>query len=334
MKSKALFLIIIMFVIIIGCTVKLQSLSDTLGEEIKKEEFLYTMKNRSVSLFNKENGAPDIYAGLRRSVYGLPSKNGDDGWWVKASWEFAYKMKTDSLEVEPCIIQIISGYNLDGTTTMGFKKPEDHELKSSSITFNEECEINHERALSLYDKKGVNVILQFESGNSDVLECIEIAQKAFGHHQCIIGYGIDAEWYFTKESSDNTGIPIPDNDAAKWLDKILSFNPSYTLFLKHWEPEHMPPTFRDQNLWFLSDSQMFNSEEEFMSDFNHWDSSYQNSITGYQYGYIKDKVWWKDKKNPPIDLGKRIINELPNSKFIFWVDFTADQVNYKDGGLL
>ncbi len=334
MKYIIYYSAILCLFIFLGCKVRVKSMPTPLNKNVQKKEIIYKIKNPAKDPFDISNGAANIYAGLRRSVYGLPSKNRDDEWWVQRAWDFAYKFKDDSTIVEPCIIQIISGYNFDGTTTMGFEKPEGIDVNSSSITFNNDNDINHERALSLYDRKGVKAILQFESGNSDIIECLEIAHKAFGHHPSVIGYGIDAEWYFTKESDDQTGIPIGDNDAAKWLDKVLSFNSSYSLFMKHWEPEHMPPSFRHRNLWFLSDSQIFNSAEEFMDDFNNWDSSYGNSITGYQYGYPKDRIWWKDIKNPPVDLGKRIINELPNSKFLFWVDFTADQVNYKDGGLL
>lgn len=326
--------VILILLILMGCKMRVKNTSSFSDKDVQKKETVYKMQNQAKDPFDINSGAPDIYAGLRRSVYGLPSKNRDDEWWVQKAWDFAYKFNNENTNAEPCIIQIISGYNMDGTTTMGFAKPEGIEITSPSITFNDDNDINHERALSLYDRKGVKAILQFESGNSDVIECLEIAHKAFGHHPSVIGYGIDAEWYFTKESDDQTGIPIGDDAAAKWLDKVLSFNQAYSLFLKHWEPDHMPPSFRHRNLWFLSDSQIFNSAEEFMDDFNYWDSSYQNSITGYQYGYPKDRIWWKDLKNPPVDLGKRIISELPNSKFLFWVDFTADQVNYKDGGLL
>lgn len=333
-KNKIIIVVIIIASILISCKLRVKSSSVVINKDIKKEEILYSMKNKGKDPFSLDTGAPNVYAGLRRSVYGLPSKNEDDEWWVKNAWDFAYKVQDEKQVVEPCIIQIISGYNSDGSTTMGFPKPKDLTVKSSSITFNENNNINHERALSLYDRKGVKAILQFESGNSDVIECLEIAHKAFGHHPSVIGYGIDAEWYFTKESSDQTGIPISDNNAAKWLDKVLSFNPSYSLFLKHWEPEHMPPKFRHRNLWFLSDSQIFKSIGEFMNDFTNWDQSYNHSTTGYQYGYPKDKIWWEDISNPPVEIGQRILNDLPNCKFLFWVDFTADHVDFKNGGLL
>lgn len=335
-NTKVIALVLVGFLLFTSCKIRVKVQSTTDEKEEPKEEIMYKMKNAGKDPFDKNNGAPDLYAGLRRSVYGLPSKNSDDGWWVKSAWDFAYKIKetVPSAEfVEPCIIQIISGYNRDGTTTMGFAKPEGMEITSTSISFNDDNEINHERALSLYDRKGVKAILQFESGNSDVLECLEIAHKKFGHHQSVIGYGIDAEWFFTKESPDQTGIPITDEDTKKWLDRILSYNPSYSLFMKHWEPEHMPPTFRHRNLWFLSDSQIFKSLDEFMDDFTHWDSSFDNSVSGYQYGYPKDRIWWKDISNPPAEIGKRIVNDLPNPKFLFWVDFTANEVDFKNGGL-
>jgi hypothetical protein len=189
--------------------------------------------------------------------------------------------------------------------------------------------INHEKALSTYDEHGVKAIIQFESGNTDLIANIELARQAFGHHKCIIGYGVDAEWYYTKESRDKTGLPVKDEDAKKWVEKVISLNPEYTLFLKHWDPSHMPHEYRHPNLWFLSDSQIFPDVDSLMDDFSYWADSHKEQTVGYQYGYPRDKKWWKDMERPTLEIAQRIIKDIPKSKFFFWVDFTADEVNFK-----
>lgn len=272
-----------------------------------------------------------LYAGIRRSVYGLSKRNGQDSWWAMRAQEFATSMNQniDSLNyVQPVIIQIVSGYCGDGTTLLQFAKPKKYDGKLKNCSFGVQNEIDHERALSIYDQYGVSAIIQFESGNSDVLENIEIAHQKFGHHPCIIGYGVDAEWYFTKESSDETGMPVTDIVASKWMEKVLSLNPDYTLFLKHWDPTHMPRHYRHKNLWFLSDTQIFDGLDEIMDDFSLWAANHRDQVVGYQYGYPKDEKWWKLIKYPTVTIGKRIYDEIPMTRFLFWVDFTADYVEF------
>ena len=107
---------------------------------------------------------------------------------------------------------------------------------------------------------------------------------------------------------------------------MLSFNKDYTLFLKHWEPAHMPPKYRNASLWFLSDSQEFASEGEWMADLKTWAKAFPGSDTGYQFGYPADSKWWSALKNPPQEMAARLQQEIGSARFIFWVDFTAGKV--------
>ena len=266
------------------------------------------------------------YAGLRRSAYGLVSKNQHDKWWAEQAREFAGVI-SDVQAVEPVIIQIISVYLNNGTTRFGFERPARYRGSKHNMTFRP-GPIDHERALTTYDRRGVKAIVQIESGNADVLSCLNIAHLQFGHHPCIIGYGIDAEWYFTRESKDNTGLPLRDEEVKRWVQKILSFDPRYTLFLKHWKPDHMPPTYRHPNLWFLSDSQDFPSLEKLLDDLRSWDDAHKDHVVGYQYGYEADRRWWMQMRHPPADISRAILRDIPNTRFLFWVDSTADKVAF------
>jgi len=272
------------------------------------------------------------YAGLRRSSYSMEKKHrelcSDHKWWADRAKAFAAGLSGDGRKFKPVIIEIVCIY-LDGTCEMEFLEPDGIDTSVKGIKwFNPKASINHETALETYDKEGVNAIIQIEPGSADVTKCLEIVHKKFGHHKCVIGYGVDAEWYFTKGSKQNSGRPITDKEASEWTKKVLSFNSSYLIFLKHWETAHMPPHYRNPQLFFVSDSMGFKNQQQLMKDFKDWGSTFKNSAVGFQFGYKKDFKWWKKLKNPPSEISGEILKGIPNTRYLFWVDFTADQVTF------
>lgn len=54
--------------------------------------------------------------------------------------------------------------------------------------------------------------------------------------------------------------PITDEEAMEWVKAIRGHNPNYRLFLKHWETEFMPPTYRE-GIVFIDDGQQYESLE-------------------------------------------------------------------------
>jgi hypothetical protein len=266
---------------------------------------------------------PLLGVGLRRSPYGLKSKNRDDTWWVDRAKAFAASFPG----ARPMIVQIVSTYQDDGSTEFGFAKPAGYDGPTDRMTFGTGS-LDPERALSAYDKAGVSAILQFEPGDADVSRCLEVTRRALGRHPCVAGYGIDLEWYRTKQSRDGTGQRVTDAEAKSWTQAVTGFNRDYTFFLKHWDAKHLPPTYRNDRLWFLSDSQDFGKAGELLADFKGWARACEGSTTGYQFGYPKDQKWWSKLPSPPADLGKMIRQEAPNCGYLFWVDFTADKVSF------
>ena len=129
-----------------------------------------------------------------------------------------------------------------------------------------------------------------------MVECLQLMHHQFGRHSCVIGLGMDAEWYNTRESPRKEGRPITDAEAKKWLEATLALNRKYTLFLKHFAIEHMPPTYRHPQLWFLDDSQQFRSADGMMTDFKDWGGHFKDSTTGYQFGYEDDQRWWSSSR--------------------------------------
>jgi hypothetical protein len=276
---------------------------------------------------------PPIFAGLRRSSLGFKEKNADDAWWVDRTKEFAASLRGPRQEdppVVPLIIQIVSIYLDEGNTRFEFEKPEEYKGATEGMTFGA-GEVDHERALAAYDKAGVKAILQVEPGRADVASCLEIMNLRFGRHRCVAGYGVDAEWYRTAESEDKTGLPVKDADAEAWVKKVLAFDPKATLFLKHWDPSHMPAKFRHPNLWFLSDSQKFKDLREMLDDFTSWGAAFKDQAVGYQFGYPADRKWWEKMAQPPEEIGRAVLKEIPRTRFLFWVDFTAGKVEFRRG---
>jgi len=269
--------------------------------------------------------ADELHVGLRRSSYGLPKKNGDHAWWAERAREFAGNFPG----ARATIIQIVSGYREpDGTTAFEFAKPQTYQGPVSNMSF-APGKLDHEKALTEYDAAGVQAILQVEPGSADMVRTLEIVHLKFGRHPCVIGFGVDAEWYFTKDSTQSEGRAITDDEARTWMEKVLSFNPRWVLFLKHWEPSHMPPTYRHPQLLFISDSQDFTSRAELVDDFREWARHFKSAATGYQFGYPKDRRWWSRMKKPAVELAREIRAVDTNCRYLFWVDFTADAVEFK-----
>jgi hypothetical protein len=264
------------------------------------------------------------YVGLRRSSYGLRKFNTNDLWWVDCAKQYASNFPGS----QPLILHILSNYQDDGTTQIEFRKPAAYRGSTTNMSFLPRGKLDHERALTTYDQQGVKAILQFEPGSADVGDCFELAQATFGRHPCIIGMAIDGEWFKTKDSKDQTGLPIPDAEAKRWMEQVLQFNPDYLLVLKHFETKNLPPTFRHPHLWLLTDSQEFASKDEWMDDMRKWSSTFRGSPIGSQFGYPKDQKWWVRSEQPPLDLGRMLTKELPDFRMLLWVDFTANRVRF------
>ena len=272
----------------------------------------------------KAKTSAPLFVGLRRSSYGLRKQNGDDAWWAARARAFAAQFPG----AQPVILEILSNYQDDATTEIEFLKPEGYAGPTANMTFRRGNKLNHERALATYDAQGVKAILQFEPGNADVSACFDLAHAAFGRHSGVVGLALDAEWFRTKESKDKTGLPISDADAQRWMEQVEKFNPAWVLVLKHFEAKHLPQTYRHPNLWFLTDSQEFASQADWLADMRDWVGAFKGSPLAAQYGYAADQKWWSKTASPPVDLGRTLLKELPAYRMLLWVDFTANRVEF------
>jgi len=277
----------------------------------------------SVSAQTPSNQSP-LFVGLRRSSYGLRRENADDAFWIIRAKSFAGQFSGS----QATILEIVSNYQDDGSTEIEFGKPPSYRGSTTAMNFKRGNKLDHERALSAYDRVSIKTIVQFEPGDADVGACFELAHNAFAQHPCVIGLGIDAEWLRTKQSKDQTGLPISDADAQQWMEQVLRFNTNWILVLKHFEPNHLPQHYRHPNLWFLTDSQEFASQADWMTNMREWATAFKNSPLGSQYGYPKDQKWWSKNPFPPIDLGAALEKGLPQFRMLLWVDFSANKVKF------
>jgi hypothetical protein len=126
-------------------------------------------------------------------------------------------------------------------------------------TFTSSPKDHNEEALTLFDQVGLQVWLQVEPGDASMKELIHIMLNRYGHHPSVMGVGVDVEWFHSDGTPE--GRAVTDEEAAAWVTAVRSHNPQYRLFLKHWEQQMMPPTYRDGML-FVDDSQQFESLDE------------------------------------------------------------------------
>ena len=140
-------------------------------------------------------------------------------------------------ESHPEAIWIVGNFLGDCKTYLSFNAvTEDRNIVSGYVDMNQQ-------PLDLFDMNGFKVWLQVEPANDDMITLIDLVLNQYKHHPSVIGFGVDVEWY--KSDGSPLGTPITDEEAEAWVKAIRAHNPNYKLFLKHWEIEYMPPTYRD-----------------------------------------------------------------------------------------
>lgn len=255
-----------------------------------------------------------LLAGLRSSTYGIKPFPQPD-WWVNSTASMASRFEGS----QPSVIWIVAVMADESSIWLSAtKKPgvEDPNILLTTPYVNE-------ITLDKFDETGVKVWLQVEPGDADMATLIDLVLSQYGAHPCVIGFGVDVEWYRT--STNPEGRAVTDEEAQQWSEKVRAFNPNYQLFLKHWLPEKMPPTYRD-GLFFVDDSQQFESFEEMASEFQEWAAVFAPAPVGFQFGYPADRPWWEQLEDPPSQIGQRLAADNPNLAGLYWVDFTAYEI--------
>ena len=247
-------------------------------------------------------------AGFRFSTYG-PGQNPGEEYWASVGEQMAGRFP----EAVPQTIWIVGNIYGDGTYLNFPCQTEDPNIRCGPIDMNE-------AALDLFDQRGVRVWLQVEPGNASMEELIRIVMGHYRQHASVIGFGVDVEWWHSTDGP--LGVPVTDQEAARWVEMVRSYDPDYWLFLKHWEAEWMPPSIRD-GILFVNDHQEFEDLGRMLDNFAAWGEHFSPSPVAYQFGYFSDRQWWIQMQDPPGEIGNAILERIPNTRALFWVDFTV-----------
>ncbi len=272
------------------------------------------------SATTEEGAPPMMHAGLRASSYGIsPFPSAEE-------WESDMKeMASYWPGSQPTGIWLVGLMDppdvLGSTCHLEFPEPAGGPYPNISF----ESTDLHESYLDYFDTHGIDVWLQVEPGDANMNTLIDIVLDQYGHHSCVKGFGVDVEWYTTTSAS------VTDSNAQTWESRVKSHNSSYTLFIKFWNIDRTPPTYRG-DIIFADDSQEFSSLAEMVSEFaNYWAPEFYPNPVWFQYGYAADRAWWQNLTNPPKDIGDAIDAAVPQECGLFWVDFTMREV-FPPGG--
>jgi hypothetical protein len=258
-----------------------------------------------------------MYAGVRSSIYGIEPFPSEAGWEKAMTTMSGYFPGST-----PAAIWIVGTVSFD-TTGVDLEFPKAGE-SDPLIRF--AAEDRHEDFLSYFDTHGIKVYLQVEPGFADVEKQIDLVLDRYGQHPCVIGFGIDVEWYQNaSDGGDTMGVPVDDATAEAWDQRVKAHNPAYQLFLKHWDPVMMPATYRS-DLVFVDDSQMFDSFESFLDEMQGWSDTFYPNLVLFQVGYPDDQVWWDTLETPAQEIGQGLDRVTQQSLGVIWVDFTLAEV--------
>jgi hypothetical protein len=249
-------------------------------------------------------------AGFRYSTYGVGNDPGPE-YWLSVGQSMADAFP-DAIPQAVWIVAEISGpgavLTFPGT--------------SEDVRIHFRSKDNNEASLDAFDEAGFDVWLQLEPGDAPVPELIDLVLDRYEHHPSVIGVGIDVEWL---ETTVPEGRPVTDDDARAWLAAIRAHDPDYRLFLKHFETGVMPPTERE-GILFIDDSQGFSDLGAMVESFAAWGEAFAPAQVGFQYGYTADRPWWVELDDPPADIGRALLDAVPNTAGLYWVDFTVREI--------
>ncbi len=285
------------------------------------------------------------WAGCRRSSYGFrPYKPSVKDFTDYVDTMSSFFKKNETENATGALIWIVGEVSSKNSIScrLNFPKPSGMTIPRwlgfSKEDFNEEY-------LTAFDKAGYDVWLQVEPGYVDIEQLAVIVMTQYKHHPCVKGFGIDVEWYQNTTDGED-GTPLNDETAEKVDRAIKKINPAYSVFVKHWDQDFLPPEYRGVNndMIFVTDSQYFYSFKEMTEHYTGWAEYYAPNPVFFQIGYEgekknrkdpneigSDEKLWRTFDKPLQGLGQFILDGLSQStveevkiqkKGIIWVDFT------------
>ncbi|MBO4404394.1 MAG: hypothetical protein J5780_03580 [Treponema sp.] len=269
--------------------------------------------------------SPIKWAGVRCSDYGaedsvgVPQSKGE-------KWgEFALKVNNKFKNTTPVAIWIVSGFEDSKKTHPTAHLNFNAGSSLPSYVKNGSGDPNTS-FLNYADKNGISVWLQVESGDADILKLAKIVMDKYGSHKCVKGFGVDMEYYFShrssKSNSDYYGQQMKDQTAKDLVKLVRNYGSNNTVFLKHWKPSIMPPSYRD-GMIFVIDTQGKSSLSSYRQEVQDFAKAFKGNPVMFQIGYNDDKSIWG--KLSVKEFAEELTKGLSSSSYnigIVWVDFT------------
>jgi len=256
-----------------------------------------------------------VYAGMRSSSYGIRPFPGPGQWQSAADSMVSWFPGS-----QPCAVWIVGTMHRPDSCFLQFP---DNGVSCTNTAF--DTTDRHEPYLDWFDSCGVKVFLQVEPGSADVITLMDAVMRQYGHHQCVVGFGVDVEW-FRESECKGWGVPVTDRQAEQWESHLKHYNDRYRLFLKHWDRKWMPETYRG-DIIFITDSQILKNFRAMHKEFTlYWADYFKPNMVGFQIGYGSDRKWWGTLDVPPRDIGVATANSIEQQCCVFWVDFTLREV--------
>lgn len=204
--------------------------------------------------------------------------------------EFNY---TDNSKI---IIYSLSTYQKNGKILLLFK-PLNNDYPKDYLydTINK---IDHEQFMEHLCNNNYKIILQFETGNYSFSELVKLADARFNNIKCLVGYGLDLEWYF--HSHKNILGKKPTEAIIRyWLNLIQSLNPNYILMIKHFRNDYFSTKIKSDKLLYVFTSQQYQSFGDYIKAVNEW-AKQVKTLKAIQYGYYRDEKWSDELQDPKL----------------------------------
>jgi hypothetical protein len=189
---------------------------------------------------------------------------------------------------------------------------------------------NPEPFLNAFDAAGMEIILQVEPGKADISQLATMILNNFKNHPCIVGFGVDVEWW--NSSGNSNSNPIPVSIVNSLVNAVHAINPLYKVVIKHYDSSVLPSGI--SGVTYLLDGCGYNNFSEAVLDYVNWAQTFSspNTDIGYQMLYVSiggdclpnDHNWWGSLNNPEVQLISAVYASVPTAKVYcsYIVDFS------------
>ncbi|HUU47515.1 MAG TPA: immunoglobulin-like domain-containing protein, partial [Nitrosopumilaceae archaeon] len=262
----------------------------------------------------------DTISGWRNSQYGTSNQN-DHNYWISVSQQMVNKFPGSS----PGGVLVVG--ELDGQpgttedTLLQFPNPGGSYPHVNFISTDQ-----IEPMLDAYDQYGLKVYLQPESAHAEIPMLMDLIMDRYKHHPSVIGFGVDAEWYFEADYP-GYGKALSTAEVNAWATQVKTYNPNYKLMVKHWDYDQLSNA-RPSNVLFLTDTERLGSQNNAVNEYIDWIDHFNGAEVGFQYAYPSDQSWWGNFNDPAAQIIQPVLDARPNANIgaLFLVDFSVENI--------